>query len=255
MEKESKLSNEQKNYIDNLKLIMDQRNIKRKTLEEEIPEVHVTNLSAAFNYKRPISDTNSMYIANYLGENVLDMKTEGYARKKYYTAESIDLIELLCATPYYEVVMKLVGCYILSCLVCISIAEFRGYLAINVIGNVTLTWFIVVLGASMRKITNCQFRTPIIRRKLKLINEYKYAAVFFLSILEMLVCSQRYYETFMQLLLTLLFVEASGLFSKNMMEESKKIVKGYYVCYIGIRVIEIWALCIYCIDLYVKFKA
>lgn len=254
MKKESKLSSEQLNYIENLKLIMEKREIKRKTLEEEIPEVHGSNLSNAFNYKRPISEANSRYIAEYLGESVLDMQTEGYARKKYYTAGSIDLIELLRSTPYYEVVMKLILYYMVSCVICTCIANFKEYTTSSVLISVTMTWFIVVFGDSMRKVTNCHIEIPVLRNFLELINGHKYASVILLSVLEMFICSQTYYESFMQLLLTLLFVESSGIFSKNMVEESKKKVKGYLGTRIFIRVMEFFVLCAYCIDVYVKLR-
>lgn len=254
MKNEAVLTKEQRIYIDNLKLIMEHRNITQKQLDDEIPEVHASNISNAFKHKRPISESNCEYIAEYLGESLEDMKTEGYATKKYYSPASLDMIEFLRKSPYSTAMMLLVAYYAIACIICSVLATYREISPLYVFFSVSLTWLIVTFGNSMRKVTESEIRLSLVRKFVELVDRRKCAAIVIFSVLEMFCCTKTYYETFMIPALTMLLLEVSGAFSKKSMKQYKaENMNGYLGTLILVRLMEFVAFVAYVSSIYNVF--
>lgn len=254
MKNETELTKEQRAYIDNLKLIMEHRNITQKQLDDEIPEVHASNISNSFKHKRAISELNCEYIAEYLGESLEDMKTEGYAIKKYYSPASLDMIEFLRNSPYSNAMMLLVAYYAIACVICSILATYREISPLYVFFSVSLTWLIVVFGNGMRRVTETEVNLSFVKKITDLIERRKCAAIVVFSVAEMFCCTKTFYETFMIPALTMILLEVSGAFSKKSMAQYKKEnVKGYIGTLIVIRFLEVVALIVYISTIYSAF--
>lgn len=251
MKNEKELTKKQKNYIENLKLILDFKNITPKKLDDEIPEVHASNLSNAFSHKRSISDANCEYIAEYLNESLEDMYTEGYARKKYYGMDNLDLLDVLRNTPYGSALLLLVAYYAVACSICLLVSSYREIEPFYVFLSVGITWVIIAFGDGMRKTTKTEISNKLLAAFASFVNKRKGSAIIVFSILEVLCCTKPYYETLMFPMLTAILLENSGIFSKEMRKEYKeKHDKSYFVILVFIKFIELAAVVFYCFDVY-----